>query len=306
MNFIIPEEFIKKMVAWNGAAGQAWVNSLPQLLEEFCERWEFRLLPPFELSINYAAPGIRADGQLVVFKVGFPEPEKFSEIEALRFYQGCGMARLLEADEERCAMLIERLIPGKMLAETPPGKMDDEQMTRIAAGLMRQLWRPLPANHPFPNLRTWTRDIWRLRKAFDGGTGPFPAHLVDRAEGLFRELLASEDEPVLLHGDLHHYNILSAQRQPWLAIDPKGLAGECGFDVAPFMWNLYPENDSPAELRRIMARRLDIFAEELNLDRQRLANWCLAEMVLSAWWDYETHLGDVNETLALAEAVSEV
>jgi streptomycin 6-kinase len=129
----------------------------------------------------------------------------------------------------------------------------------------------------------------RLRERFDGGCGPFPPMLVETAEALFAELIESMDEAVLLHGDLHHENILSAERQPWLALDPKGLVGEPAYEVGALLRNPWPRLLDEPDPGRILDRRLDQLAEELGFDRGRLLGWGLAQAVLSAWWSFESH-----------------
>src|SRR6202040_3906156 len=144
--------------------------------------------------------------------------------------------RVLDSDRDCGIMLLERVEPGQTLASLA----DDEQATRVAAAMMRELRRPLPPEAPFPTVSHWADGLTELRKRFDGGTGPFPADLIDQAESLFRELLSSAEPSVMLHGDLHHFNILSARRQPWLAIDPKGLAGEPAYEVGALLRNPGP------------------------------------------------------------------
>jgi len=96
-------------------------------------------------------------------------------------------------------------------------------------------------------------------------------------------------EPVLLHGDLHHDNILAAERQPWLAIDPKGLVGEPEYEVGALLRNPMPGLLAIPHPERVLARRLDILAESLGFDRDRLRAWGLAQAVLAAWWSIEDH-----------------
>ncbi len=139
------------------------------------------------------------DGTEVVLKLGVPNPELNTELAALRFYDGQGCVRLLDADEAQGAMLLERLRPGTELITLE----DDGQAAAIAAQVIRELWRPLPPNHPFPTVACWGQGFTRLRERFQGGTGPFSPELVARAEGIFAEYLASMAEPVLPHGDLH-------------------------------------------------------------------------------------------------------
>lgn len=303
MPYRIPENFAQTCIDLYGESGKAWLRNLPALLDSLADRWQIEVGPPYALSYNYVAPARRTDGQPVVLKAGHPNPELACEIKALRLYAGRGIARLLEALPEEGAMLLERLEPGAPLA----GLADDDEATRTAAQVMRALWIPLPAEGGalFPTVEKWGRGFKRLRAAFDGGTGPFPAALVERAEGLFADLLASSGPPALLHGDLHHWNILSAQRAPWLALDPKGLAGEPEYEVGALLRNRWPPNPTPDDLRRQAARRLDILAETLGFDRARLRGWTLAQAVLSAWWTYEDHRRVDEETLAFARALDE-
>ncbi len=162
---------------------------------------------------------MRADGTEVVLKLAFapddsegPLPTGLAleaEIEALRVFDGRGCVKLLDADANLGAMVLERLNPGEQLIAVK----DDAQATSITAELIRQVPRPVPPGTEFPVYAQWAEGLNKLRDRFDGGTGPVPELLVERAETLFAELFASLTKPMLLHGDLHHYNILSAKRQ---------------------------------------------------------------------------------------------
>ena len=103
-------------------------------------------------------------------------------------------------------------------------------------------------------------------------------------------------DPVLLHGDLHHENILEAERESWLAIDPKGLVGEAAYETGALLRNQLSVVFEDSQPGRVMARRVDQLAEELGLDRTRVRGWGLAQAVLSAWWDVEDfgRLGDFD------------
>ena len=264
--------------------GEVWLQNLPALITSCEERWSIRALPPFpNLSYNYAAPAIRADGGQAVLKLGVPNPELTSEIEALRLYDGHGIAQLLEGDAAQGALLLERLQPGTTLVSMD----DDEQATVIAAGVMRQLWRPVPPDHPFPTLERWTQALRNIRDNFDGGTGPLSEHLVDMAQQLLRDLLATPTGEVLLHGDLHHDNILQAERQPWLAIDPKGVVGEPEYEVGALLHNPLPKLLQMPHPGSVLARRIDILTEQLGFDCQRVVAWGIVNAVLSACWSVE-------------------
>jgi streptomycin 6-kinase len=112
---------------------------------------------------------------------------------------------------------------------------------------------------------------------------------VDQAEARFAELTITMSEPVLLHGDLHHQNILSASRQPWLAIDPKGVIGEPAYEAGALLRNPMPHllhMDRPGQ---VLARRIEQLSDQLELDRMRVRDWALAQAVLAAWWALEDH-----------------
>ncbi|MBV9852687.1 MAG: phosphotransferase [Armatimonadetes bacterium] len=291
----IPEKLARTALDLHGEAGAAWLRRLPDLLADCAARWSLTLGPPFPgLTYHYVAPAIGPDGSPLVLKAGVPSRGLFAEIAALRHYDGSGAARLLDADEERGVMLLERLEPGTSLV----GSADDAAATRIAASVMRRLWKPAPEQPAFPTVADWGRGFARLRARFDGGPGPFPPVLLAEAETLFRDLTASQAAPILLHGDLHHGNILSAGRETWLAIDPQGVLGEPAYEVGAFLRNPSPR---PAS---VLARRLDIFTDELGIDRARLRGWGLAQAVLSAWWTLEDHGYVGEEAISVASVLA--
>lgn len=295
----IPDNLISTHVQMRGEEGAEWVRKLPGLLAACERRWSLTVISPFPgLWYNYVALARRADGATVVLKVCFPDREFRTEVEALRLYEGRGAAQLLDFDLDWGALLLEHITPGTLLLTVE----DDQQATSIAAGVMRQIWRPVPVEHPFPSVADWGKGFSRMRERFGGTSGPFPAGLTDAAERLFAELLASMDEPVVLHGDLHHFNILAAERQPWLAIDPKGVVGEPAYETGALLRNRVP--DAP----RILERRVCRLADELNIDRTRIWGWGVAQAVLSAWWSIEDHGDDGSwkDAIAFGEMLSAI
>lgn len=299
---IIPEAFAQRMREVYGAEGAAWLERLPGLLDACARRWGLTIGPPFALSYNYVAPAVRADGSEVVLKLGVPHQGLRNEIAALRLYDGHGITQLLDADPEQGVFLLERLMPGTTLAELA----DDAAATRIAAGVMRQLWRPAPPadDHPFPTVVDWAGGLAEMRAMFDGTSGPFPPALFALAEELFAELIPTMAAPVLLHGDLHHFNILRAQREPWLALDPKGLVGEPAYETGAFLRNPLDAVLAAPDPARLLARRVDLFAAELGLARERILGWGLAQAVLSGWWGIEDHGHGWEPVIAFAEILA--
>lgn len=259
-----------------GDAHADWMRRLPDQVAELERRWSLRVLEPFTSSCNYVARARRADAGEVVVKLRAPGIEFVRELEALRLYGGLRAVMLLEADPANGAMMLESVRPGRVLADTG----SDEEATTIAASVMRTLWRPAPGNHPFAAMSEFEGGVEWLRVCSANKASPIPRTLASRAEGLLREFVASQAEPVLLHGDLHHYNILSAERVPWLAVDPKGVVGEPAYDVGPFLYNRLFETGNPVSVLR---RRVDQMSEELGFERDRIVGAAIPRAVLAAW-----------------------
>jgi len=282
--FIIPEDFARFMIELFNEEGRAWLDRLPAILAACEERWNLTIGAPVgNLSFNYVAPAILSDGTEVMVKTGLTD-EFPSQPEALRHFDGHGMAQLLAYDERDAAMLLERLKPGASLRAVE----DDEIAISAAAGVMREIWRPLPQKHyPFPTVSDWGKGFARLREQYNGSAGPFPPAIFDKAEKLYAELSASMAEPVLLHGDLHQDNILSAEREPWLAVDPKGVIGEPVFETGALLRNFWPDILSTPNPKSLMARRIDQLSAELGFDRERIHSWGFSQAVLSVLWNVE-------------------
>lgn len=268
-------------------ADPAWLRGLPDLIVQLERRWSLTVEPHFPgLNYNYVAPALRAGPGVrptpCVLKLSRRVDEAANEIAALRHWHGRGAARLLEADPKLGALLIDRVQPGTMLMEV--AETNDDAATLITADLLRQLWtsaRPDDLRGLRP-LGSWCAAFDRNREALSRGADGFPAALFRRADALRAELLASAPRPTALHGDMHQFNVLQGHGGRWVAIDPKGLAGDRCFDVCQFM--RHPRDRPHPELNR---RRLDIFCAELGLDRQRTDAWRFVHAMLDACWDFE-------------------
>ncbi len=307
----LPSEFITTIQNVHREEGRAFLNALPGLIAEASRRWDLRDVQPAPtLSYNFVAFAKRAQGD-VVLKMGVPNREMESEIAALRLFNGVGACRLLEYDEEKCWMLLERLDPGEMLVTLK----DDEEATRIAAEVMKKIWRPMdssglplqgqdPALQKFILLSDWFNGLKKLRAMYNGGTGPFNENLVERVERSVEDFFAENHQPVLMHGDFHHYNILSSERG-WLIIDPKGVIGPAGYEVGPLLINPWGELINRSDIQKITKRRIDILHEHLGFERERIHEWGLAHAVLSSWWSIEENTG-WEYAAAFAEMIAEL
>lgn len=290
----LPSDFLQNLYgAFGRAATEDWLARLPRLLAESASRWDLELGPAVDgLSYNYVCSATllpspmffgRGAGGEGILKIGIPNRELTSEMECLRLWDKlpiCPTVHLLECDPENGLLLLERLRPGETLATLA----DDDRATEIAADLMSRLWIPAPADHNFISLKGWFDELQKLRPRFDGGTGPFPVKLVETVESLLPDLFREDAPLYLIHGDCHHYNILS-HGDEWRVIDPKGVIGAREYEVGPFMLN--PVNQPRPNLKRETERRLDIFSERTGLDRQRLWAWTVAHSLLSAWWNLQ-------------------
>jgi streptomycin 6-kinase len=257
---------------WRRQPGGAdWLDRLPGLVAGCAEEWSLEIGPAYAGShVSLVAPATLADGTHAALKINFPDEESEHEADALAHWDGHGAVRLLAHDPERRALLVERCEPGLELWQVE----DEEQANRIAAGVLRKLWKPPPPNHPFRLLEDeaqgWAEElpvVWAQLGR------PFEQRLVESAVSYARDLGSSQGDPVLLHQDYHGGNVLSAQREPWLAIDPKPLVGEREFDAASLLRDRRDElvEDPDPQLR--VRRRLDQLAGELELDRERMRGW---------------------------------
>jgi len=321
----LPPEFISNIQNVFGEDGYAFLKSLPDSIAEASTRWGLTDVQPApNLSYNFVAFARRgevisphdtigkqyqgrenpAPTHDVVLKMGVPNSEMKSEMAALRLFNGEGACRLIDYDEEKYWMLLERLNPGVMLSTLE----DDEEATHIAAEVMKKIWRNIPlesdgataplsdvqelapALQSFIKLSDWFDGLKKLRSRFNGGTGPLNKKLVDRVEQSVKDFFAENHMPVLMHGDFHHFNILSSERG-WLVIDPKGVIGPAGYEVGPFMMNPWDSFSDGSSSRRRVKRRIDILHEHLGWERERILEWSLAHAVLSTWWGIEDNTG---------------
>ena len=235
------------------------------------ERWSVRLGEPYPDShLALVVPVTMLDESDAVLKIQYPGRESEQEAAALRHWNGDGAVRLLDYDDDRHALLLERCVPGTHLAER-----GSEETLDVMIGLLPRLWKP--ASAPFQPLameaQRWVR---QLPSRWERAGRPFERELVDVAVDLLESLSTSQGDQVLVHQDLHGDNVLGSKREPWLAIDPKPLVGEREFGVAPITRS-FELGHSP----ELVEHRLDRLTRELGLDRDRARGWTVAQTL--AW-----------------------
>jgi streptomycin 6-kinase len=297
----LPPDFVRTIENTYGDDGKQLIANLPVLIDECSQRWALADVRPVpNLSYNFVAfaesPFSQGRGQSdsknVVLKIGVPNRELTSEMAALRLFNGEGACRLIEYDEERGFLLLERLHPGVMLSRVE----DDEEATHIAAEVMLKIWRSgldarvSTSDSKFLQLSDWFDGLKRLRDMFNGRTGPLSEKVVDRVEQSVIDFFAENHKPILMHGDFHHSNILSSERG-WLVIDPKGVIGPAGYEVGPLLMNPWGDLLNGNNYRLMIERRIDILHERLGFERERIRKWGLAHAILSAWWGIEDNTG---------------
>jgi streptomycin 6-kinase len=295
----LPPDFTRNIVGAFGEAGRHWQEKLPGLITQATIRWGLSNLQPVpNLSYNYVAFAQRGDEE-VVLKVGVPDRELSSEMAALECFDGIGACRLLEKDEKNFCFLLERLKPGELLSSLA----DDDKATRIAVQVMQTLWKPAPTSDKLIQLSDWLDGLKRIRAHDEGGMGPIPDKLLRHVESLLLQLFM-EPNRVLIHGDLHHDNILLSERG-WLAIDPKGVIGPAGYEIGPFMLNPLSEIPDEGRFRKRSERRIEILTEMLGFEREQIIQWSTVHAVLSAWWNVEDGLG-WDYSMRCAEILSKI
>ena len=256
------------------------------------DRWKLTR-DPVAGAASPLSLAVHVDGAPATLRLLTGDSDEASAARALRHLGGHGAVRVLR--EDRRAVLLQRAVPGTALATVVADGRDDEA-TEVLAGLMLRLHhgRRPPAG--------WTRAA-DLGAVFDrhrahGSHRHVPHRLVERGESAWRTLNATPGRQFLLHGDLHHDNVVRDAREGWLAVEPRALVGETACETAAALRG--PTGLYPFQLdRALMRRRVAIFAERLSLDRTRILGWHLAGAVLAVLRLAEQHAGEA----ALVRAV---
>ena len=266
----IPENLAK---AIDRDGRQGWWATLPVIVTDLTNAWSLEVGEPFQPGGDTAwvAPARNSLGAELVLKLAWRHPESEHERDGLVAWGGDGMILLQESKqfEETNALLLERCRPGSPLRDRP----EDEQDV-VIAGLLRRLWIAPPKDHCFESLRVMCEQ-WAKRFEEVSVTVPPGLDRTMAAEGiaLFRELSLSAPDEFLLCTDLHAGNVLRADREPWLAIDPKPYVGDRTYDALQHMLNC---SDRLIADPNGFASKL---ADLLDLDRDRLLKWLFARSV---------------------------
>ncbi|WP_217597720.1 aminoglycoside phosphotransferase family protein [Cohnella sp. GbtcB17] len=295
--FAIPDTFRKRMHELHGEEGAAWTEALPGLVREFAQRFGFVPEQPFSnLSYNFLLRAKRSDGHPVVLKASFMKEELSREIKVLRAYEGRGTIRVLDEDEDRGAALLECVEPGTPLSAIE----DDAAATEIFCEVFNGLQHSAPTDAGYHSMKRHFAGIERYRERQSGGESeaPLPESWLENAEECLAYLISTTSENVLLHGDLHHENILLRGESQWAVIDPKGVVGDIHFETIQYLLNY---EDRGGDREQVLHNRIAIMADRLDLDRRRIAMWGVARGVLDACWTIEDGGTDWQRGIGISE-----
>lgn len=284
--FVVPDD-LAQAAASEGRGD--WLAELPALVAQIAAEWRIEVGPPFLPGgmTAWVAPAREHTGRDLVLKVGWPHPEAAHEANGLRTWDGAGAVRLYQANElaQATVLLLERCRPGTQLRASPP-----EEHDLVIAGLLQRLWLKLPPGHGFRPLSEMC-DYWadRYDRRSPAERSCLTAPIAREGIRLLRELPRNSGDAVLLHTDLHAGNVLAAEREPWLAIDPKPYVGDAAYDVTQHIFNgVFLEGADVGSLAARMAHLLD-------LDLSRILRWLFARAVeASPYW---AGMADLARTL---------
>ncbi|BAG40005.1 aminoglycoside phosphotransferase family protein [Orientia tsutsugamushi] len=267
--------FEQNIINLYGEKGKQWLDNLPNLVTQLANTYELSNLKPVNnLSYNYVLSGFQGP-QPIILKLGLDVNGIKCEAAALMSFEDFGVVQVFS--ENTGLLLLECAVPGISLKSYFP-KNDDEAIN-ITANVIKRLHKaPIPSTHAFPHIKDWLA-------ALDGDI-KFPVQTLQKAREIRDQLLKTAEPDVLLHGDLHHDNILQ-NCEDWLGIDPKGVIGEPAYEVAAFIRNPIPELLNHADAPNIIHNRITLFAELLELPPQRILDWCFVQVVLTWVWALE-------------------
>jgi streptomycin 6-kinase len=274
----IPAAFTQTKSADEGDKGRQWLAVLPRLVDELLGRWTCTL----DGEVLYGQVGIvvpvkHSSHGPCVLKVSFPHPGNIHEPDAYAAWSGRGAVMLYERDDESFAMLLERVQTMTLLDIA-----DADEAVSVAGRLSRRLAIPAPAGMPrlAEQAGNWEQD---LRRDASELAHPLPPRAVDAAMATAREIGRAQPS-LMVHGDFHATNILRAERESWLAVDPKGYAGDPAYDVRMVVAWRPLRVLGPSDLPGALRRGLDIFADAAELEPERVRRWAQFHAVHAALW----------------------
>lgn len=277
----LPADLVARVVREWGDRGLAWLSELPGLVEAAAARWGVTIGEPLPSHRSLVLAVRQSGGEPAVLRAAFRGWPESCALPSLEAWGGNGAVRLLADDPVAGVCLLERASPGAALSGLVP--TDDVKATEVVGALLGRLWRAEQPAVELPGLNAYPPPFATYLDVH-GGRGPLPQPLVVDAGRMLGELLASSDEsgpPVLLHGNLHHGNVLSSASHAggWVAVDPKGMLGDRCYDLAAMLRQPTPwvgQHDDPGAVLR---RRLYQLSSQLGVDEDRARAWAFVTSV---------------------------
>ena len=269
----IPPEFVRATIAREGEAGREWVDRLPEIVGNLLRAWGLERDGDVRHGQTAIVVPVRRGTESLMLKVRWMDPWTLQEGRALEIWAGRGAVRLIDEEPDVGALLLERLDPDRSLLDAP-----EEEAVAVSAGLLRRLAVPAPADIRRIELEA-AELIAEMPRLWERAGRPFRRVRLDRVCELAAEL-GTTDGRLLVNADLHYENVLAGTREPWLAIDPKVVAGDLEYAVAPLLWNRAEELATPKQL----AARIDAIAEIAGLDVDRTRRWSIVRLVSVFLW----------------------
>jgi streptomycin 6-kinase len=299
----IPEGLL--VVASRGPDWADWLDRLPRLTRDLLDEWGLRVDGTSAYgNCALVVPVLTADRQRAVLKVQFPHWEAETEHLALRAWGGNGAVQLLRADPRRFALLLERLEPRDLTT------VDVLDACEIVGATYKRLH--LPAG---PQYRTLSGELkrWLERLRQLPASAPVPHRYVEQAISLSEDFVTDPaTDGRLIHTDLHYENMLAAEREPWLVIDPKPLSGDPHFEVAPLIWNRWDEVVASGDLRFAVRQRFYTAIDAAGFDEDRARDWVIVRQMLNVLWTLEDAGGDdslpqdwLTRNIAIVKAIQD-
>ena len=275
----IPIDFERKIEANFGERGEQWLAVLAARVEHYLMKWQLQFEGFIEpLSYNCVLKVRDREYTPLILKFGVPGEHFTNEIRATKLYKGERFARLLKYNERDGVMLLERLEPGYMLSKVE----SEEQVIHHYIEIWKALRRPVKTS--FPSIKGWFDELQVYLETYSKDDCLIPHTLVKNAQCYAQEIFETSASEELLHGDLHHYNILYDEERGWCAIDPKGIIGDSYFDCVAFLFNELHTKEQPQSL---LKWRIDTLCTALQLDKSRLIKAALALLTLQTCWAIE-------------------
>lgn len=283
--------------------GKVWVSNLPALIQYFSNKWQLQDLKPFDnLTYSFVATAYSSLYKSpAVLKMMVSNEELLNEQNALQHYQGNGCVELLDSEIDKGAILIEAVLPGAPLSTMFP--VNDDRATNTAIETMKKLHRiPILEKDVahFPSINNWLS----LLEQFNDPR--IPSDSLKRAKEYSKSLLSTQSDLYLLHGDLHHQNILLNNNHEWIVIDPKGIVGEFAFEVGAFLRNPFINLLEQTNAHEIINNRLHLFANGLQMNYERLLDWGYVQSVLTACWAIEDNLNNLSDFLTMIKLFEKI